>query len=214
MADPRDDLTPEELAELERAGSLSDEIARKWDPERLLKAVSRKAGRGEKLDAATRAKFEERLGVDLGRVRIYTGDFAESMTRAHRAEALTIGNTGMILMSGSPDLSMATTEGHALLAHELTHVAQAERGVYRQASFGDSPALSDDRSEQEAEESAQAERQSSGGQAAQAAEPADSETAGEKKEALHQAVVDRVKELFADAARVRLLRNGQDPYRP
>src|SRR5262245_43727755 len=103
MAEPRDDLTPEELAELEAAGTLSDEIAKKWDPERLLRLVSKQAGRGEKLDQTTRAKFEGRLGVDLSRVRIYTGEFAQQMTKAHRAEALTIGNTGMILMSGATD---------------------------------------------------------------------------------------------------------------
>ena len=42
--------------------------------------------------------------------------FAEEMTRAHSAEALTIGTTGMVLMSGTPDRSMATSDGQALLA--------------------------------------------------------------------------------------------------
>src|SRR5688500_5108029 len=117
MADLRDDLTPDELAELEAAGTLSDEIAKKWDPERLLRLVSKSAGRGEKLDHSTRSKFEARLGVDLSRVRIYSGEFAQQMTRQHRAEALTIGNTGMILMSGTSDLSPESTSGQALLAH-------------------------------------------------------------------------------------------------
>jgi uncharacterized protein DUF4157 len=213
MADTLEDLSPEERTELEAAGTLSDEIARKWDPERLLKLVAKQAGRGEKLDASTRSKFEQRLGVDLGRVRVYTGEFAQTMTRAHRAQALTIGNTGMILMSGGA--AAEGTEAQALLAHELTHVAQAERGVHRRADFGDSPSLSSSAGEAEAEQAADVERQSAAGGVAAAAEATQAEE--DKKaqaDAMEEAVIKRVMELFADDARTYTLRNGQDPYRP
>ena len=119
-----------EATEASSADDLSEEVARKYDPERLLKLVSKRAGRGQSLDYALRSKYEKRFGVDLGHVRVYTGEFAEVFNKQRNAHAVTIGQTGMILMGGSPDRSMATAAGQALLAHELTHVAQARRGLY------------------------------------------------------------------------------------
>jgi len=106
-----------------QADELTEELAKKYDPERLLKLVSKRAGRGSPLDASLRAKYEQRFGVDLGHVRIYTGEFAEEFNRQRNAHAVTIGTTGMILMGGSTDKSMSSSSGQALLAHELTHVA-------------------------------------------------------------------------------------------
>src|SRR3977135_2213147 len=93
--------------------------------------MAKRAGRGDPLEHSIRAKYEKRFGVDLGHVRIYTGEFAEEFNRQRAAYAVTIGSTGMILMGGSPDKSMGSAAGQALLAHELTHVAQAERGLHR-----------------------------------------------------------------------------------
>jgi hypothetical protein len=115
--------------------SITDEIARKYDPERLLGMVSKSAGRGQSLDHSVRQRYEKRFGVDLGHVRVYTGEFAEEFNRQRGAYAVTIGSTGMILMGGSPDRSMGSAAGKALLAHELTHVAQASSGLHRK-SFG------------------------------------------------------------------------------
>ena len=53
-----------------RAEDLSDELARKWDPERLLGMVSKRAGRGQQLDATLRNRYERKFGVDLSHVRI------------------------------------------------------------------------------------------------------------------------------------------------
>ena len=119
--------TEEPTQETDRAEEISDEIARKYDPERLLRMIAKRAGRGESLDHSVRAKYEKKFGVDLGHVRIYTGEFAEEFNRKRDAYAVTIGSTGMILMGGSPEKSMGSTAGQALLAHELTHVAQATR---------------------------------------------------------------------------------------
>ena len=119
------------------AHELTDELAKKYDPERLLKIVAAKAGKGDALDASLRHKYEKRFGVDLGHVRLYTGEFAERFARERSAYALTVGNTGMIMMGNSPEKSMASAEGQALLAHELTHVAQQSRhaggGIHRKA---------------------------------------------------------------------------------
>jgi len=119
------------------AEELTDELARKYDPDRLLKIVSRRAGRGEALDHAMRSRYEKRFGVDLGHVRVYTGEFAEEFNRQRNAYAVTIGSTGMILMGNSPEKSIGSASGQALLAHELTHVAQQSGGQPRVQAQGD-----------------------------------------------------------------------------
>jgi hypothetical protein len=200
-------LPPEELS-----SELSDEIAQRWDPERILKLVATRAGKGERLDASLRQRYEHKLGVDLSHVRIYTGELAEEINKAYNADAVTIGNTGMILMGGSPDKSMATAEGRALLAHELTHVAQAERGVFRSAQFGDDMPLATQEHEAEAEQvQAQelAEQRGGGDNAAEA----DAQK-GQKAEELKEKIKRKVIDMFAEAGRSMLLRGGPFPRRP
>ena len=119
----------------ERAEDLTDELAKKYDPARLLKIVSKRAGRGDPLEHSIRSRYERRFGVDLGHVRVYTGEFAEEFNRQRSAYAVTVGATGMILMGNSPEKSMGSASGQALLAHELTHVAQQARGLHRKATF-------------------------------------------------------------------------------
>jgi hypothetical protein len=120
----------------DRAEDLSDELAKKYDPNRLLKVVANRAGRGQPLEHAVRNKYEKRFGVDLGHVRIYSGEFAQEFNRQRNAHAVTIGGTGMILMGGTADRAAHTVAGQALLAHELTHVAQQAKGLHRKATFG------------------------------------------------------------------------------
>jgi hypothetical protein len=205
---PFDPTEDEILAALEAEDSLSDEIVRKWDPSRLLKLVAKRAGRGDKLDESTRRRYERKLGVDLGDVRIYTGEFAEEVTRAHSAEAVTIGTTGMILMGGSPGKSMTGASGRALLAHELTHVAQEQRSVQRKASFGESTPLAteDNEAEAEAMEAEELDDASGGNQ--------DGENPEERQARLHEIVRKRVVDMFAEDERARLMRNGPESWRP
>ena len=188
--------------------ALSEEIARRWDPGRLLRMVGRGAGRGEPLDAGTRARFERRLGVDLGGVRVYTGEFAEKVTTQHSAEAVTVGGTGMIFMSGTPDRSPATTAGRALLAHELTHVAQSSRGIYRSAP-DERPPLATEEHEAEAEavEAEEASLAGGGGDDGKV-------DLGKAQEELIEVVTGRVLHLLYDDDRVSTLRNGDARHRP
>jgi hypothetical protein len=194
-----------------KKGDLSDEVAARWSPERLLQMVAGRAGRGERLDEATRQKFERRLGVDLSGVRIYTGEFAEEVTRAHTAEAVTIGNTGMILMSGTPERSMGTTAGQALLAHELTHVAQAQQGMFRSAPGEDTPEFAQEHeaeaSEAEAEEHQQA---AGGGGGGGGGSPGEGD---EDKDEQKEKVIDRVLDMFADQMRSDMIRGRRQPRR-
>jgi len=120
-----------------RALSLSDEIARKYTRETLSRFVVEGAGTGEKLDAHMKSEMERRLGGDFGSVRIFRGPFAEAVTRHHKADAVTIANTGMILVREGPRANVQTAQGKALLAHELTHVKQAQQGLHFSKDGGD-----------------------------------------------------------------------------
>lgn len=194
----------------QRAEELTDEIARKYDPDRLLRMVSKRAGKGESLDHSLRAKYEKRFGVDLGHVRIYTGEFAEEFNRQRSAYAVTIGSTGMILMGGSPDRSMASSSGQALLAHELTHVAQARRGLHNKNFAGAMP-LATEEHEEEAESE---EAMELGGGDSGPGDGASGEAGAAKgmsKQQTEQALAkikERVFEMAADAARSQYARNG------
>lgn len=190
------------------ADDLGDELARKYDPERLLKLMSRRAGKGQSLDHSLRSKYEKRFGVDLGHVRIITGEFAEEFNKKRDAYAVTIGSTGMILMGGSAEKSPATAAGQALLAHEITHVAQAQKGLHRKATFdGGMPFGEEHEAEAESVE-AEAQAEHGGGTRASAdAESAKLKAADDMKAALEK-VRERVKEMMADAARTQAWRNG------
>ena len=181
---------------------LNDELAKKYDPERLLQIVGKRAGNGDPLDASVRNKYERRFGVDLGHVRVFTGEFAEEFNRRRDAYAVTIANTGMVMMGGSPDKSMASASGQALLAHELTHVSQAQRGLHFALEGGESQGAAHEREaeavEQEvhATETAQAAKQA--GQARRGAGGVD-----------RQQVLARVLELVGEWERTQAERLGR-----
>jgi hypothetical protein len=112
------------------SNSLSDAIANKYDPSRLSKLIVGEAGRGERLDLGTQSEMERTVGGAFNDVRVFRGPLAESITRQHRADAVTIANTGMILMREGPRSNPNSAAGKALLAHELTHVRQAQSGMH------------------------------------------------------------------------------------
>lgn len=187
--------------EAEDDTSLSAEIAKKWDPRRIMRMVAKGAGKGEKLDESTRRRYERKLGADLGNVRIFSGEFAEEVTKAHRAEALTIGSTGMVLMGRAPERSMASRSGRALLAHELTHVAQASRGVHRKAAFSEPTPFAEE-AEIEAE-AAEADELSEG-------EGGEAEDQDTKDEKMFQLIRRRVMDMVLEDERMNMMRNGDD----
>jgi len=188
------------------ADLLTDELAKKYDPERLLRMMSRRAGKGERLDHSIREKYEKRFGVDLGHVRIYTGEFAEEFNRQRSAYAVTIGSTGMILMGGSPEKSMASPAGQALLAHELTHVAQAHKGLHRKA-FSGSMGFTEEH-EAEAESNEDLERHHHDSTTAEANAAAAKVAAKQAMDRAIEQIKQRVQEMAAEAARNQILRNG------
>lgn len=135
----------------ETAFRLDHEIAKKYDPGMLSKLIMRDAGRGESLDLHTRSAMERRLGGNFSNVRVYRGPLAEEVTARYRADAVTVGGTEMILVREGWQSNFSTVQGGALLAHELTHVRQQQRGLHFHGS-GDpsSPLEREAHSEQDA----------------------------------------------------------------
>ena len=208
MADQDNDPRPEDI---------SDELARKYDPERMLKIMAKRAGRGESLDHALRSKYERKFGVDLSHVRIFTGEFAEEFNKQRNAYAVTLGSTGMILMGGSPDKSMGSTSGQALLAHELTHVAQAQRatqgagGLHRKSYDGDMPFGAEHADiEEEAEHEESMETLAASGQSTMQAvnEGVAQMMSRDQLEKDVERIKARVLEMAGEAARQQSWRNG------
>jgi len=75
--------------------------------------------------------MESRFGHDFGPVRIHTGGAAAESAEAINARAYTVGRD---VVFGSAQFKPETPAGKLLLAHELTHVVQQEKGVARGAS--------------------------------------------------------------------------------
>ncbi|HYP07854.1 MAG TPA: DUF4157 domain-containing protein, partial [Bryobacteraceae bacterium] len=65
--------------------------------------------------------MEHSFGRSFDSVRVHTGGAADSVTREHHAEALTVGNK---IAFGSGRFRPDSASGQHLIAHELAHVAQ------------------------------------------------------------------------------------------
>ncbi|HEX2569049.1 MAG TPA: DUF4157 domain-containing protein [Polyangia bacterium] len=199
---PLSDAEREEEERRRREGRppLDEEIVRKYDRERLARLVQSGAGRGEFLDLQTRSEMERRLpGNDFSQVRIFRGSLAEEVTARYSADAITIANTGMVLVREGPRSAPGTTSGKALLAHELTHVAQAQRGMQFAREGGAE-------GEHEAEaRSVEAETARAGDTAAQGANRVEGER---RREMRNRQIVERVLELLRERQREQRERQG------
>jgi hypothetical protein len=80
---------------------------------------------GERLPEAVRARLEAAFGRDFGHVRIHTDGAAADAAQALNALAFTIGRD---IYFGRGAFQPASTDGLELIAHELTHVVQADEG--------------------------------------------------------------------------------------
>ena len=82
-------------------------------------------GPGRTLDNNSREEMEARFGQDFSRVRIHDDGRASSSAFVLGAAAYTVGRD-IVLGRCAP--APGTNRGRALLAHELAHVVQQERG--------------------------------------------------------------------------------------
>lgn len=87
------------------------------------------------LDPSLRHEMESITGTDLRDVRVHTGERAQKMASAMGARAFA-APTGDVFFAGG-EHAPATATGRALLAHELTHVAEGHSGLARQAGRAD-----------------------------------------------------------------------------
>jgi len=116
----------------------------------------------------------------------------------------------MILMGNSTDRSMATASGQALLAHELTHVAQAEKGLHR-AGHGPDMILASEEHEHEAREAEAEAHAEHGGQATQGPGHAKHEHDQDKKqksEKLREEIKQKVLDMLGEWGRIEQMRSG------
>ena len=81
----------------------------------------RGGGEGEALDHGVRRIMEQRLGFDLGEVRVHRDGEGAPATTALNARAFTVGRD---ITFAPGEFRPDTASGQRLLAHELTHVAQ------------------------------------------------------------------------------------------
>jgi hypothetical protein len=83
-------------------------------------------GGGQPLDSGTRRFMESRFGHDFGGVQAHTGPAAQEAARDLNAEAFT---TGRDIYFGQGNYDPSSQGGRGLLAHELAHVVQQDRGA-------------------------------------------------------------------------------------
>ena len=197
----------------EETGDLADQVAERWDPGKLSRTfLGSEAGSISALDHTTRSRYERVLGRDFGDVRVMRGPFAEEVTRARRAEALTVGGTGLVLMGSGRASDPGSSETSALMGHELGHVAHGSSGeVYALEMSPAQRALPDE--DEEVARAAAAEvlgdEAAPGGGGPRAA--LSGKAAGEakaKKEQMRDQVIERVLELLDQQARIIADRRG------
>lgn len=83
------------------------------------------SGGGAPLPGPVKSKMEGKLGADLSNVKIHTGGDSEKASEDLNAKAFTVGND---VHFGSGQFDPSSKEGEKLIAHELTHVVQGQRG--------------------------------------------------------------------------------------
>jgi Domain of unknown function (DUF4157)/Putative RNase-like toxin, toxin_1 len=93
---------------------------------RILGVINPDHSTGAALSTSFRKEMEPKLGLDLGGVRIHTGQTATSAAASFGAEAFTVGRN---IFFNDQEYRPDTTEGKKLLAHELVHVIQQTGAV-------------------------------------------------------------------------------------
>lgn len=83
-------------------------------------------GGGKPLSNEDRTFFERRFGTEFSQVKIHTGSQADRTARLINARAATLSQD-IIFRAGQ--YRPGTSQGHRLIAHELTHVIQQRNGL-------------------------------------------------------------------------------------
>jgi hypothetical protein len=86
---------------------------------------------GKPLEPVFRQDMEQRFGYDFSKVRIHSDVPASQSARKLDALAYTVGSN---IVLGEGQLTLGTSTGRRLLAHELTHVVQQTGGSRKSGS--------------------------------------------------------------------------------
>jgi len=95
-------------------------------------ALRKRGSAGTALPRDVAARLGPHVGNDAaGAARLHTDDTADRVAAAHHARALSVGND---IYFARGEYAPGTARGDELLVHELTHVAQAQRGELSRAA--------------------------------------------------------------------------------
>jgi Domain of unknown function (DUF4157) len=91
----------------------------------LAARIDAQSGGGAPLPEPIRVPMQERLGTDLGGVRVHTDATAATLARSVQAQAFT---SGQDVFFGAGNYQPQSASGRELIAHEVVHVAQQRSG--------------------------------------------------------------------------------------
>jgi len=89
-------------------------------------------GGGQPLPSSLQVFFAPRMGLNLGGVRVHYDSEAENVANVIQAKAFTYGSH---IGFGTGQWSPESTDGRRLLAHELAHVLQGKKKVFREVEI-------------------------------------------------------------------------------
>jgi len=113
--------------------------------------------------------MEPQLGADLSGVKVHTGGESADAATQFGARAFTVGQD---VHFGAGEYAPGTKEGDRLMAHELTHTVQAQRGgVQRKAADDAGGAQHDAADVSHPEDAAEKEADAAGDHVADAQRP-------------------------------------------
>ena len=87
----------------------------------MVQEVLQRKGSGSPLPEAASSRLETHFGAPLDGVRVHADSEAAALSRELEARAFTVGSD---VFFAEGQYNPHSTEGHALLAHEVTHVGQ------------------------------------------------------------------------------------------
>ncbi|RWO22180.1 MAG: DUF4157 domain-containing protein [Mesorhizobium sp.] len=97
-------------------------------PASVTASIARSMSGGVALPTGVRASMEPRFGENFGSVRIHTDGKAADLNRRLDARAFTVGSH---IFFGAGQFQPGRRDGQELIAHELTHTVQQDRGAKR-----------------------------------------------------------------------------------
>ena len=112
---------------IQRKGDASTESA----PAGIEQTLNRSKGNGAPIPDAPRQQMESSFGSDFSDVRVHTDSAAAQMNKSLGAHAFTHGKD---VYFNSGKYNNDSPDGRKLLAHELTHTVQQDKGIQRKAA--------------------------------------------------------------------------------